>query len=111
LITERLNSLTHKETEELVSVNIITKNNTDIEVNVVMRSIVFNNKPSILSIITNISAEKKLEDESLRARLAEKNNDILVKVIRERNAVQAKLNRILIVIINFNLLMRITKTF
>jgi PAS domain S-box-containing protein len=94
LITERLNSLTHKETEELVSVNIITKNNTDIEVNVVMRSIVFNNKPSILSIITNISAEKKLEDESLRARLAEKNNDILVKVIRERNAVQAKLNTI-----------------
>jgi len=94
LIKKRINSLSNKETEELASVNIITKNNTDVEVNVKMQSIVFNNKPCVLSIITNISAEKKLEDESLRARLAEKNNDILVKVIRERNAVQAKLNTI-----------------
>jgi two-component sensor histidine kinase/PAS domain-containing protein len=94
LITKCLNSETNKDTEELVSVNIRTKNNTEVEVNVRMRSIVFNNKLCVLSIITNISAEKKLEDESLRARLAEKNNDILVKVIRERNAVQAKLNTI-----------------
>ena len=94
IITKQLHGLTNKEPEELVSVNIITKNNTEVEVNVKMRSIVFNNKPSVLSIITNISTERKLEDESLRARLAEKNNDILVKVIRERNAVQAKLNTI-----------------
>jgi two-component sensor histidine kinase/PAS domain-containing protein len=94
IITKQLNGLTNKKPEELVSVNIITKNNTEVEVSVKMRSIVFNNKPSVLSIISNISAERKLEDESLRARLAEKNNDILVKVIRERNAVQAKLNTI-----------------
>ncbi len=94
LINKHLNNLTNNETEELVYVNIITKNNRDVEVNVRLRSIVFNNKPCVLLIITNISTEKKLEDESLRARLAEKNNDILVKVIRERNAVQAKLNTI-----------------
>ncbi len=54
----------------------------------------YNGKKVIQTTISNVATEKKLEDEKLKNKLAEKTNNILIKVINERNASQEKLNTI-----------------
>jgi len=73
---------------------IKTAKKNEIEVDLKTTTVFFNGLNCLQTTMTNVSVEKKLEEESLRARLAEKTNDVLVNVIRERNATEAKLNAI-----------------
>ncbi len=70
-----------------------TKGNlVDVELKTV--PFIYNGEMCVQTTISNTSTEKKLQEETLRAQLAEKTNAILVKAIKERNATQAKLNTI-----------------
>ena len=73
---------------------IKTAKKNEVEVDLKTTTVFFNGSNCLQTTMTNVSAEKKLAEESLRARLAEKTNDVLVNVIRERNATEAKLNTI-----------------
>jgi PAS domain S-box-containing protein len=73
---------------------IKTAKKNEVEVALKTTNVFFNGINCVQTTMTNVSAEKKLAEESLRARLAEKTNDVLVNVIRERNATEAKLNTI-----------------
>ena len=55
---------------------------------------IFDQKPCVQTIISDISTEKKLEDEKLRTRLAESTNNVLVRVINQRKVAEAKLDAI-----------------
>ena len=73
---------------------IKTAKKNEVEVDLKTTTVFFNGSNCLQTTMTNVSAEKKLAEEILRARLAEKTNDVLVNVIRERNATEAKLNTI-----------------
>lgn len=65
-----------------------------IEIELKTAPFIYNGKKVVQTTISNISIEKKLEEERLKNKLAEKTNNILIKVIGERNSSQEKLNTI-----------------
>lgn len=55
---------------------------------------IFNGESCVQTVVTDISAEKKLEEERIRLKLAESSNKVLVKVINARKAAEAKLEAV-----------------
>lgn len=69
---------------------VSAKNNL-VEVSIKSNPVIFNDRQCLYSVLTNISAEKKLEKEILRAKLAEQANKKLVTEIIYRQKIQQEL--------------------
>ncbi len=65
-----------------------------IEVELKTTSVIFNGIQCVQTTMTNISAEKKLQAQTLKTQLVEDTNKTLIRVIEERDEKQAKLNTI-----------------
>ena len=79
--------------EELsdLTYTVTTINNKTIEVELKTVPFIYNGKKVVQSIISDISAEKKLSKEKLRAELAEETNKNLKKEIEYRQKIQSEL--------------------
>lgn len=65
-----------------------------VEVELKTTGVVFNGIQCVQTTMTNISSEKKLQAQTLKTQLVEETNKKLIKVIKERDDKQAKLNTI-----------------
>ena len=73
---------------------IKTAKNKFVEVELKTTSVIFNGKQCVQTTMSNISSEKKLQAQTLKTQLVEETNKKLIKVIKERDDKQAKLNTI-----------------
>lgn len=70
---------------------LVDSKGNKIEVEIKSNLIKYNNKLSILSAISNISQQRQLEREMLRAEISEQNNKLLQNQIREKQKVEKSL--------------------
>lgn len=70
---------------------LVDSKGNEIEVEIKSNLIKYNNKLSILSSISNISQQRQLEREMLRAEISEQNNKLLQNEIREKQKVEKTL--------------------
>ncbi|MBI2720693.1 MAG: PAS domain S-box protein [Bacteroidetes bacterium] len=70
---------------------LVDSKGNEIEVEIKSNLVKYNNKLSILSAISNISQQRQLEREMLRAEISEQNNKLLQNQIREKQKVEKSL--------------------
>jgi PAS domain S-box-containing protein len=70
---------------------LLDSKGNEVEVEIKSNVIQYNNQPSILSSIYNISQQRQLEREKLRAEISEQNNKLLQKEISEKKRVEKSL--------------------
>jgi len=80
-----------KKLNEVNSYKLIDSKGNNIEVEIKSNLIKYNNQQSILSSIYNISQQRQLEREKLRAEISEQNNKLLQKEIQEKQRVEKNL--------------------
>ncbi len=80
--------------QENLVYNLKTAKGNNKEVELKTMPFIFDGKECVQTIISDISAEKKLENEKLRLKLAESTNKVLVNVINARKAAEAKLDAV-----------------
>jgi PAS domain S-box-containing protein len=88
---ERILQISRGENVGFVEFNVMDKEGKYIEAGVQSVRIIYNGKEAIHVILTNLSQQKELQKEKLRAQLAEETNALLEKEIQERKETEQRL--------------------
>ena len=90
---DRIQKTIEGELFESMTYTFISGKNTFIEVDIKSNPVIYNGKQCVCSVLTSVSAEKKLEKEILRAKIAEETNKKLVEEIIYRQKIQDELSK------------------
>jgi PAS domain S-box-containing protein len=88
---QRIDKLKSGENVGFTEFNVKDKNGKFIETGVQSVKIIYNGKEAIHVILSNLSQQKELQKEKLRAQLAEETNALLEKEIQERKETEQRL--------------------
>lgn len=88
---ERIKRISQGDNVGFTEFNVIDKNGKLIETGVQSVRIIYNGKEAIHVILSNLSQQKELQKEKLRAQLAEETNALLEKEIQERKETEQRL--------------------
>jgi PAS domain S-box-containing protein len=91
-VVKRIKDIYHRKgINEPLNYKLVDSRGNPIEVEIKSTLIKYNNQLSILSSINNISQQRQLEREMLRAEISEQNNKLLQKEIKEKQRAEKKL--------------------
>jgi len=88
---DRIKKTINGEVFESMTYTFISGKNNLVEVNIKSNPVFYSGKKCVYSVLTSVSAEKKLEKEILRAKIAEEANKKLVEEIIYRQKIQQQL--------------------